>query len=202
MNVHYTRNYGFNLNNKDNTQEIIDFLESRLQNKYQEESKPTRKKIEDLIHLAILIIEPINKGLKLQDVQLIRTIQNRCNILIVIGKCDLLTKQELLMQKLLINSSKMEHQLQVYNFNDNGLELDQEIVSLLTDFQDQQPFGIINGNSDDHKTRVGKISIDIEKYSDMKLIKDTLFCINLAEFRELTNNYIYEGYRTEKLTAE
>lgn len=226
LNVYLTKNFRYNLNNDTNNEEIMKFLVSRFETKLVEESKTTRTKQDNLIHLVVFLMEPRGKKLKNSDISLIRSIQKYANVMVIITKGDLMTEDDKKVQKQLINLSIEENGLKTYDFS--LYEEDPDTLKYLTYLQHKQPFTVINSNncslhtassshnttssshntaSSSHNTasssyqmRTTNFNIDIAKHSDFSLLRDIIFEMNLSEFKDITNNYIYERFRTEKLT--
>lgn len=204
MTVHLTENFGHNLNNANNFDQIVEFLDEKLESKLQQESQISRigTKKEEVIHLVILFINPLLKGLKPLEIELIKALQNKCNLLICIGKCDILNFEQLKLQKTLINQSLIENNLNIFNFDVflQDSELDKEFKDYYRDLKELLPFSVITSNDSSFINRNSlKHSINVNKFSDLKILRDLIFNLNLNEFKELTNYNVYELYRTEKL---
>ncbi|CAI7175557.1 CFC_collapsed_G0006680.mRNA.1.CDS.1 [Saccharomyces cerevisiae] len=81
-----------------------------------------------------------------------------------------------------------------------SMEENQALASL-------QPFAIITSDTRDSEGRYvreypwGIISIDDDKISDLKVLKNVLFGSHLQEFKDTTQNLLYENYRSEKLSS-
>lgn len=221
LTVHMTNNYGYNLDNSTNTSTITSFLDTQFEKKLQEEAKIQRNRYvkDGIIHLVVLFVTPKTKGLMSLEVELIKAIEQKCNLIIVIGKSDLLTEEELRTEKQLVNQSIKQHHLKVYSFVDELEEeadkfkfdeesdkdmnsIDREFITYFSSMQKLLPFSVINSTHFlQPNMRTGIMGpIDIDKYSDIKYLKDIVFNLNLHEFKDLTSNIIYEGYRTERLT--
>lgn len=244
LTINMTKNFGFTLNNSTTSKTIKEFLESKLEKKLLEEEKIERNKRakDEIIHLMIMVINPKNKGLQPLEIELIKSIENKCNLLLVIGKADMLTSEELQQEKKLINQSIKQHNLKIYNFTENesdgtlegpkganesdetleetsyskpsssgtGSSNDQGLMEYFDMVQDLLPFAIINGalngiGTGDQlfKTRKALIGeISIEEFSDFNYLREIIFDLSLQEFKDSTNNIIYESHRTEKLLGK
>lgn len=204
MTVHLTENFGHNLNNTCNFDQIIEFLDDKLDLKLLQESQISRigTKRDEVVHLVILFVNPLVKGLKPIEIELIKSLENKCNLLLCIGKCDILNYDQLKLQKDLINKSLIDNDLKVFDFEVflSDPEIDEEFKQYYSDLKQLLPFSVITSNDNLFNNRITlKHSINVNEYSDVNILRDLIFNLNLNEFKELTNYNIYETYRTEKL---
>ncbi|EGV60198.1 Septin-domain-containing protein, partial [Yamadazyma tenuis ATCC 10573] len=204
LTVHRTENFGAELNNYSSFQKIVDFLDEKLEQKLAEESKIARSRCtkEGLIHLVVLLVDPIMKGLKPLEVELISRIQHKCNLVVCVSKCDMLNYPELQQQKSLIQQSVATNKLKVFDFKAfvDEEDVDSELKEYYRQIQQMMPFSIINANDSSHGVRNNiHHSVDVNKFSDFNVVRDVLFNLDLQGFKELSVNTIYEIYRTEKL---
>lgn len=159
---------------------------------------------DDIIELIFLFINPIGKGLTQLEIELLHSLEDKCNVVPIIGKADMLTQEELQRQKQLINVSLRQNDLHVFDFMCSYNADDNEFQQL-KDLQELLPFSVISGTGNEtennnfniRNTLVG--NIDIGKYSDMNTLKYALFKSHFFEFKDITNNHIYELFRTKKL---
>lgn len=206
LNVFMTKNFRYNLNNDTNDEEIMRFIVSRFENKLAEESKTTRMKTDKLIHLVVYLVEPRGKKLRESDISLLRSMVKYANVMVVLTKGDLMTEGEKKVQKLLICQSLKENGLKTYDFLTELTQTfneDPETIEYLNYLQNKQPFTVINARIDREGPHQGDQGINpmfINQHSDFRILRDIIFEMNLTEFKESTNNYIYEMFRTEKLT--
>lgn len=229
LTINKTKNFGFNEDNSSSCQIVRDLLDNKFEKRLTEENKIERNKYfkDEIIHLVILFVNPTNKGLKPLEIELIKLVQSKCNLIITIGKADLLSEEELKLEKEIINKTIAKYNLNVYNFiketvlsNDEfdlddgfidprtpspSYSIDEDILQYFTTVQGLMPFSVINatpGTEKFNKREALVGEINIEAYSDFKVLREVMFHLNLQEFKDLTNNTIYERYRTHKLLTK
>lgn len=204
MNIHRTCNFGFGCDNSRTSTELANFLDDKFERKFNDETRIDRSKKspEEIVHLVILLINPTSTGLKPLEIDVIKKIEKKCNLMICIAKSDLLNQDEILQQKSIINNSLFNNGLEIFGFDQYtmGDEVDMELKEYYQEIKAMVPFSIITSNTPNFECRnkLGK-SIDINRYCDLQAIKEFLFDVNLLEFKEITANSIYENYRTERL---
>lgn len=161
------------------------------------------------VHCLLYFIEPTGHGLRDIDITLMSKLATRVNVIPMLAKADTLTQAELLINKKLIMEDIAHYDIPIYNFpydiesdDDDTIELNAELRGLL-------PFAVVG--SEDVLEIDGKLirarrypwgTVDIEnpEHSDYLAIKSALLNTHLSDLKEITHDYLYENYRTEKLS--
>jgi cell division control protein 11 len=135
-----------------------------------------------------------------------RRLSPRVNVIPVIGKADSLTPLELAESKKLI----MEHyRIPVYNFPYDIEEDDEDTVEENAELRGLMPFAIVGSDEtielDGRSVRArqypwGIVEVDNPRHSDFLAIRSALLHSHLADLKEITHDFLYENYRTEKLS--
>ena len=138
-----------------------------------------------------------------------RRLSPRVNVIPVIGKADSLTPQELASSKKLIMEDIDHYQIPIYNFPYDIEEDDEETVQENDELRGLMPFAIV-GSEDVVEVRGKKIrarvfpwgivEVDNPRHSDFLAIRSALLHSHLADLKEITHDFLYENYRTEKLS--
>lgn len=138
-----------------------------------------------------------------------RRLSPRVNVIPVIGKADSLTPQELASSKKLIMEDIDHYQIPIYNFPYDIEEDDEETVQENDELRGLMPFAIV-GSEDvvevkgkKIRARVfpwGIVEVDNPRHSDFLAIRSALLHSHLADLKEITHDFLYENYRTEKLS--
>ncbi|KAK6457005.1 Septin-type guanine nucleotide-binding (G) domain-containing protein [Scheffersomyces xylosifermentans] len=214
LRVSLTRNFAYNLDNSNNAKAIVDFILNEYDLALQEELKIKRnpRVADNRIHVGLYFLRAKNRKLNEFEIENMKKIGERINLIPVIGKADTLTEGEYILNKELISSSIKENNIPVFNFLEflDDLEVsddDIEEVTYLRILQASLPFGIIASNfrqGENFVRRVpwGLINIEDENNSDLKLLRSVLFGSHIQEFKDLTINLKYEKYRVEKLSEK
>lgn len=133
----------------------------------------------------------------------------RVNVIPVIGKADSLTPTELADSKKLIMEDIEHYRIPVYNFPYDIEEDDEDTVEENAELRSLMPFAIVGSedivqvNGRTVRARQypwGMVEIDNPRHSDFLAIRSALLHSHLADLKEITHDFLYENYRTEKLS--
>lgn len=143
------------------------------------------------------------------DIELMKRLSPRVNVIPVIGKADSLTPAELAESKKLVMEDIEHYRIPVYNFPYDMEEDDEDTVEENGELRSLMPFAIV-GSEDDieiggRRVRArqypwGVVEVDNPKHSDFLAIRSALLHSHLADLKEITHDFLYENYRTEKLS--
>lgn len=158
-----------------------------------------------LLELHKLIIASLRE----LDIELMKRLSPRVNVIPVIGKADSLTPSELAESKRLIMEDIEHYRIPVYNFPYDTEEDDEDTVEENSELRSLMPFAIVG--SDDvlevggRRVRArqypwGIVEVDNPKHSDFLAVRSALLYSHLADLKEITHDFLYENYRTEKLS--
>lgn len=102
------------------------------------------------------------------------------------------------------------HQIQIFEGPRYELD-DDETIAENNEIMSKVPFAVVGANSevtnpDGRKVRGrrypwGIIEVDNEEHCDFVKLRQMLIRTHMEELKEHTNNFLYENYRSEKLTA-
>lgn len=133
----------------------------------------------------------------------------RVNVIPVIGKADSLTPAELAESKKLIMEDIEHYRIPVYNFPYDIEEDDEDTVEENAELRGLMPFAIVGSDDfveiDGRKVRArqypwGVVEVENPRHSDFLAIRSALLHSHLADLKEITHDFLYENYRTEKLS--
>ncbi len=133
----------------------------------------------------------------------------RCNVIPVIGKADSLTPAELAESKKLVMEDIEHYRIPVYNFPYDIEEDDEDTVEENAELRGLMPFAIVGSEETvdigGRKVRArqypwGLVEVDNPRHSDFLAIRSALLHSHLADLKEITHDFLYENYRTEKLS--
>ena len=133
----------------------------------------------------------------------------RVNVIPVIGRADSLTPSELAESKKLVMEDIEHYRIPVYNFPYDIEEDDEDTVEENAELRGLMPFAIV-GSEDvveigGRQVRArqypwGVVEVDNPRHSDFLAIRSALLHSHLADLKEITHDFLYENYRTEKLS--
>jgi cell division control protein 11 len=133
----------------------------------------------------------------------------RVNVIPVIGKADSLTPAELAESKKLVMEDIEHYRIPVYNFPYDIEEDDEDTVEENAELRGLMPFAIVGSEEvveiGGRKVRArqypwGVVEVDNPRHSDFLAIRSALLHSHLADLKEITHDFLYENYRTEKLS--
>jgi len=205
-----TPGFGDNIDNELCFNEIVSFLEQQFDHVLAEETRIRRNpKFEDSrVHICLYFLEPTGHGLRELDVECIKKMSKYCNVLPVISKADSFTTTELNGFKRNVLYDIKKFNVPVFEFNYDEEEDDIDTIEENKLLRSLQPFAVIASKEKFEIDGVQKFArqypwglIDIEKNSDFLKLKNVLFGSHLQDFKDLTTNFLYENYRSEKLST-
>lgn len=138
-----------------------------------------------------------------------RRLSPRVNVIPVIGKADSLTPLELAESKKLIMEDIEHYRIPVYNFPYDIEEDDEDTVEENAELRGLMPFAIVGSDEilelDGKRVRArqypwGVVEVENPRHSDFLAIRSALLHSHLADLKEITHDFLYENYRTEKLS--
>ncbi|KAA1468630.1 GTP binding protein [Dentipellis sp. KUC8613] len=204
-----TPGFGDNIDN--DFQEIVGHLERQYDDILAEESRIKRNPRfrDNRVHALLYFIPPTGHALREMDIELMRRLSPRVNVIPVIGKADSLTPTELKGFKKRIMEDIEHYDIPVYNFPYDVEEDDEETIQDNSELRALLPFAIIGSEEEIEidgqpvRARIypwGIAEVDNPKHSDFSRLRSALLNSHLADLKSLTHDVLYETYRTEKLS--
>lgn len=199
-----------NLDNEICFDEVTSYLEQQFDSVLAEETRIKRNpRFDDTrVHVALYFIEPTGHGLREMDVEMMKKLSRYTNVVPIISRADSFTETELIKFKKQIMDDIDRFNVPTYKFEVDEEEDDLETIEENKALAMLQPFAIICADDRDSSTGKyirqypwGNIEVDDENISDLKILKKVLFGSHLQEFKDTTQNLLYENYRAEKLAS-
>jgi septin family protein len=209
LDIVLTPGFGQNVDNTRCTSKIVGFLENHFEIFLNEECRIQRDpKFKDgRPHAALYFIRPTSKGLSELDVETMKHLSSRVNLIPVIGKADSLTSDEIKLNKALVLQDIKANNIQIYDFPVDS-ESNEETLSDISVLKKQVPFAVAGSYEteliNDIPYHVRRYSWGIFKtedtnHSDFTLLRNALFGSHLQELKDSTHGVLYENYRRERL---
>ncbi|KIY70606.1 Septin [Cylindrobasidium torrendii FP15055 ss-10] len=206
-----TPGFGDNIDNEFAFQEITNYLERQYDDILAEQSRIKRNpRFKDSrVHALLYFIPPDGHSLREMDISLMRRLSPRVNVIPVIGRADSLTKSELKAFKRRIMEDIEHYDIPIYNFPYDVEEDDEETIEENTELRNTLPFAIIGSEEEIEidgepvRARVypwGVAEVDNPQHSDFSRLRGALLNSHLNDLKVLTEDVLYETYRTEKLS--
>ncbi|ORY38171.1 cell division/GTP binding protein [Rhizoclosmatium globosum] len=201
--------FGDFINNEECWSPILENIEARFDAFLDQENRVNRKRIVDTrVHACLYFIAPTGHALKPIDVEFMKKLAGRVNLIPVIAKSDTMTEEELKNFKQRILNDISAHKINIYqpptyeNDDPETIQENKEIVSRI-------PFAVVGADRDidvgagrkirGRKYPWGIIEVDNEDHCDFVKLRQMLIRTHMEELKEFTNEVLYESYRTKKL---
>lgn len=211
VNVVDTPGFGDNVNNKNAWQPIVDFIDDQHDLMMRQEQQPTRALRKDLrVHVCLYFIRPTGHLLKPLDIEAMKKIGTRCNLVPVIAKADTLLPQEMVDFKARIRQVIEAQQIKIYT---PPVEVDDQAAAdharLLIELM---PFSVIGAEGEDVEVEAGRFGpgrkypwgvadVENEDHCDFKKLRLLLLRTNMLDLILATQELHYESYREMRLDA-
>lgn len=221
LNIIDTPGFGDNLDNELCFLEIENYLKQQFDLVLAEETRIRRNPrfIDTRVHVLIYFITPTGHGLRELDIACMKRLSKYVNIIPVIGRADSFTEKELAHYKEQIKIDIERFNVPIFQFdntmNDYDEDEDFELIQECKYLASLQPFAIIASEQNYEvkdtttgETRVikarqypwGLVDVHNPKHSDFPVLKSVLLGSHLQDLKDLTHDFLYETYRTERLT--
>ncbi|KAF9972215.1 hypothetical protein DFQ27_009137 [Actinomortierella ambigua] len=210
-----TPGFGDMIDNEYCFQEILGYLERQYDDILSEESRIKRNPRfrDNRVHALLYFITPTGHSLREIDIELMKRLSPRINVIPVIGKADTFTPTELAEFKKRVMEDIEHYNIPIYNFPYDPEEDDEETIEENSELRGLLPFALIGCEEEimvnGRKVRGrqypwGIVEVDNSQHCDFAKLRFALLSSHLQDLKEITHDYLYENYRTEKLsrTAE
>ncbi|CAO4363608.1 unnamed protein product [Caenorhabditis nigoni] len=203
-----TPGFGDAVNNSKCYEPIVNYVEGKFFQQFCEETRIDRgdKPVDKCVHLCLYFIEPSGHGLKPIDIELMKHLHGRVNIVPVIAKADCLTRDELRRFKAQIVKDAEAAEIKLYKFPElEDSSLDKEKVEKL---RKALPFAIIGSNmlkqKDGRSIRYreypwGTVEVENMEHNDFLTLRDMIIRTNLIDMIDVTRNVHYENFRYRQM---
>lgn len=205
-----TPGFGDFVNNEDSWKPIIDNIDHRYNAYLDQESRVNRSKvIDNRVHACLYFIAPTGHSLKPLDIEFMKRLHNKVNLIPVIAKSDTLTEDEVGIFKERILNDITFNNIQIFKPVIHELD-DPAVKAEVKDISSKIPFAIVGGTElqdvDGRKVRGrkypwGVIEVDNEDHSDFTKLRQMIIRTNMEELKDVTNQDLYEKFRSEKLLS-
>ncbi|GAA5911794.1 hypothetical protein JCM5296_005372 [Sporobolomyces johnsonii] len=206
-----TPGFGDGINNEAAFGEISGYLERQYDDILAEESRIKRNPRfrDNRVHALLYFITPTGHALRELDIELMRRLSPRVNVIPVIGKADTLTPSELAAFKRRVMEDIEYYNIPVYNFPYDVEEDDEETIQDNSELRALMPFAIVGSeeeievNGEPIRARRypwGIVEVDNPQHSDFGRLRTALLSTHLTDLKEITHDFLYETYRSEKLS--
>ncbi|CCD23827.1 septin CDC12 NDAI_0C01660 [Naumovozyma dairenensis CBS 421] len=216
VNVIDTPGFGDNVNNNKAWQPLIDFIDDQHDSYMRQEQQPYRKVKFDLrVHAVLYFIKPTGHGLKPLDIETMKRLSTRANLIPVIAKSDTLTAQELQVFKSRIRQVIEAQEIRIFTppLETGSVKDDESPDSPAMEHARQliesMPFAVVgsenkydNGQGTPVVARQypwGLVEIENDSHCDFRKLRGLLLRTYLLDLILTTEELHYETYRRLRL---
>ncbi|XP_059481255.1 septin-5 isoform X2 [Neocloeon triangulifer] len=200
-----TPGFGDALDGEDSWRAVCTYVEQQFSQYFQDESGLHRKNIQDnRIHCCLYFVPPYGHGLRQLDVEFMKRLQNKVNLVPVIAKADTLTHAELKKLKDRVLADLEENNVQIYQFPDCDSDEDDEFKKQDEELKKCVPFAVIASNTtlevNGKKVRGrqypwGVVEVDNPQHSDFARLRSFLVSTHMQDLKDVTHDLHYEAFR-------
>ncbi|SAM04168.1 hypothetical protein [Absidia glauca] len=208
LNVIDTPGFGDYVNNYDSWSPIIEFLDDQHESYMRQEQQPSRNGIIDMrVHACLYFIRPSGHGLKPLDIEIMKRLGSRVNLIPIIAKADTLTPKDLATFKQRIRDVIKAQNIQIYSSPVDSE--DEEVTHRNQSILDAMPFSVIGSTELVHtadgrqvKGRAyswGVAEVENEQHCDFKKLRNLLIRSHMLDLISTTEDNHYENYRQREM---
>ncbi|KAI9777443.1 MAG: hypothetical protein M1839_008855 [Geoglossum umbratile] len=203
-----TPGFGDYVNNRDSWMPIIEFLDDQHESYMLQEQQPRRvDKIDLRVHACLYFIRPTGHTLKPLDIEVMKRLSSRVNLIPVVAKADTLSPADLARFKQRIRAVVDAQGIKIYQ---PPVEEDDENAALhARSLMAAMPFAVI-GSEKDVKTTDGRIvkgrqyswgvaEVENEDHCDFKKLRSILIRTHMLDLIHTTEEQHYEAYRAQQM---
>ncbi|XP_051838768.1 septin-7-like [Antechinus flavipes] len=203
-----TPGFGDAVDNSNCWQPVLDYIDSKFEDYLNAESRVYRRQTPDnRVQCCLYFLAPSGRGLKPLDVEFMKRLHDKVNVIPLIAKADTLTPEECQRFKKRIMKEIQEHQIKIYEFPGTGDAGDKKLVKKI---RDRLPLAVVGSNTiievDGRRVRGrkypwGVAEVDNGDHCDFTILRNMLMRTHTQDLKDVTNNVHYENYRSRKLAA-
>lgn len=205
-----TPGFGDAVDNSNCWAPIIEFIENKYEDYLNSEARVTRKlNADQRVHCCLYFIQPSGHGLKSLDIEFMRRLCDKVNIIPVIAKADTLTADECNLFKKQIINEISQNSIKIYEFPDTHEDDEEHKVNKT--LRDRVPFAVVGSNvvieaEGGKKVRGRKYpwgiaEVENLEHCDFIALRNMVIRTHLQDLKDVTNNVHYENYRCRKLAG-
>uniref|UniRef100_A0A8C2XNQ4 Septin n=1 Tax=Cyclopterus lumpus TaxID=8103 RepID=A0A8C2XNQ4_CYCLU len=139
-----TPGFGDAVDNSNCWQPVINYIDSKCEDFLNAESRVNRRSMPDnRVHCCLYFIAPSGHGLKPLDIEFMKRLHDKVNIIPLIAKADTLTPEECQLFKKQIMKEIQDHKIKIYEFPDTE---DDEDNKLIRRIKEKMPLAVVGSN--------------------------------------------------------
>lgn len=189
---------------------IEDYIDNAFEQYFKDECGLNRKNIQDnRVHCCLYLISPFGHGLNQVDVEFMKRLHHKVNIVPIMAKADALTNTEMRDLKDRVLEDLERHKIDTYHLPDCDSDEDDEFKKQDSDIKSAIPFSVIGSNCtidvDGRRVRGrqypwGVVEVENPKHCDFLKLRMILLGTHMQDLIDMTRDVHYENYRAKYIT--
>ncbi|KAM8828270.1 septin 5b isoform 1-T1 [Spinachia spinachia] len=202
-----TPGFGDAVNNTECWRAVSEYIEQQFEFYFRDESGLNRKNIQDhRVHCCLYFIPPFGHGLRPVDVEFMKALQEKVNVVPLIAKADCLTPPEVKRLKEKLREEIDEYGIKIYKFPDCDSDSDDEFKRQDRELKESSPFAVIGSNTvvEARGQRVrgrlypwGIVEVENPSHCDFVKLRTMLIRTHMHDLKDVTSDGHYESYRAQ-----
>ncbi|MEQ2165923.1 Septin-4, partial [Goodea atripinnis] len=183
---------------------VADYIDQQFEQYFRDESGLNRKNIQDnRVHCCLYFISPFGHGyekvLRPLDVEFMKALHEKVNIVPILAKADTLTPSE-------IREEIEQYGIKIYQFPDCDSDEDEEFKQQDHELKESIPFAVIGSNTvvEAKGKRVrgrlypwGIVEVENSAHCDFIKLRNMLVRTHMQDLKDVTRETHYENYRAQ-----
>ncbi|CAG9812414.1 unnamed protein product [Phaedon cochleariae] len=202
-----TPGFGDAVNCEDSWRVCINYIDEQFRQYFTDESGLNRRNIQDnRVHCCLYFVPPWGHSLRHMDLELMKRLHHKVNIVVVIAKADTLTTTEVAKLKKNILNDIRENHIQMYEFPECDSDEDEEFKQQDRELKASVPFAVVGSNTTleiaGKKIRGrqypwGVVDVENPKHSDFIKLRTMLISTHMQDLKDVTEDVHYENFRAQ-----
>ncbi|XP_047029625.1 septin-2 isoform X1 [Helicoverpa zea] len=202
-----TPGFGDAINCEDSWRVCSAYIDEQFRQYFTDESGLNRRHMQDnRVHCCLYFVPPWAHSLRHVDLEMMRRLHRKVNIVVVIAKADSLTAAEVKRLKSRILNDLEEHQIQVYQFPECDSDEDEEFKQQDRELKAAAPFAVV---ASDIVLEVGGkrvrgrqypwgiVDVENPRHSDFTKLRTMLISTHMQDLKDVTQDVHYENFRAQ-----
>ncbi|XP_037598385.1 septin-4 isoform X2 [Cebus imitator] len=202
-----TPGFGDAVNNTECWKPVAEYIDQQFEQYFRDESGLNRKNIQDnRVHCCLYFISPFGHGLRPLDVEFMKALHQRVNIVPILAKADTLTPPEVDCKKRKIREEIERFGIKIYQFPDCDSDEDEDFKLQDQALKESIPFAVIGSNTvvEARGRRVrgrlypwGIVEVENPGHCDFVKLRTMLVRTHMQDLKDVTRETHYENYRAQ-----